>query len=876
MPSDLPDFDSEGSCASCGRRADGCCQSSGGPFHCAQCWGDHLDGSGSGTQTQSRAAAFASSCLPTARTRHHWWTEAPATRDWLERTRAALPAQRLAMGFSSDDAEDEHFFTITDQAATCFGRGVGAKKVWPATLRLCRYLHDAALEPGAVVELGAGVGVPGMLLARRGWRVTLTDLPWLLPLTALNVAANFGDDGCDGDGDGGSDQHQARVHRPSVASLRWGNAGEAAALRRSRAPDLVIGADITYFDDDFVPLLEAVRALGAPRAVIAIQHRNNCHEEFARVARGRGWRVAPATAISYRYDPAGRQRDYCCARCSVFALTPPPPLLVLTTEDGGGDDGGGDGGGGGGRTRWRFSDEEEPEEPLEEEEQQQPGEVEQEAAAVDTPTVVEEPPSAAEAPPTIAQASAVEEVAAAAEASSAVEAPADVEAPAEVAAEPPAPSATAESGKSKGQKKAAAKQRKAIAAAATAAAAATDDGRAPQAAGGDDPAPAGAPQPQPQQPQQPRRRGTSLDADAAAAWRDAGGRIEAAEATLKRAALAELRCTDASLHARCAALMDEGRHGGDGGDGDAAAIARDGVAHEKLVELTWDAAAAFLPALGAGRLAGFDAELKLIAAACVAPAPAPAPAAHRARAGKQRAGGGGGGGGGATGPGGASVLDVGCSDGALVPYLQAAGAEPSRYVGIDLSERMLRAARDTHPALPPSAFRRCSFVDPALDRHLAPDGGGGGGDGGGGGGGGDGGGGGGGGRPTFDAVLFNGTLHFLADVPGAIERAAQLLVAADSSAAAGASAAAATAPSAARRPSRIVLAHYSGAANVRHEKQRCPSLVPSTMPTLAELRPLARRLGLRVLPPSALGLPRPDMSDEQVLERFYLVALERG
>ena len=128
MPSDLPDFDTEGSCASCGRRAAGSSQNSGGPFHCRHCWGD-LEGGGT-----------------PAITRHSWWTEAQATREWLERTRAALPAQRLAMGFSSNDAEDEHFFTITDQAAMCFGRGVGAKKVWPATLRLCRYLHDAALE----------------------------------------------------------------------------------------------------------------------------------------------------------------------------------------------------------------------------------------------------------------------------------------------------------------------------------------------------------------------------------------------------------------------------------------------------------------------------------------------------------------------------------------------------------------------------------------------------------------------------------------------------------------------------------------------------------------------------------------------------------
>ena len=51
----------------------------------------------------------------------------------------------------------------------------------------------------------------------------LTDLPWLLPLTQLNVDAN------------GWESH--RSMRPTVAPLRWGHAADAA--RMPHAVDLV-------------------------------------------------------------------------------------------------------------------------------------------------------------------------------------------------------------------------------------------------------------------------------------------------------------------------------------------------------------------------------------------------------------------------------------------------------------------------------------------------------------------------------------------------------------------------------------------------------------------------------------------------------------
>ena len=273
MPSDLPELSKHGSCTSCGRTAVGTHQSSDGPFHCDQCWGkmDH-----------EAAAIPAAAC--------GWWKSDAVTLDWLERARTALlPAQGLLVKTS---VGEQSFETIVD-AKEQFFRGVGAKKVWPALARMCLYLDDLAASSGykgTAVELGAGVGVPGMRLAQHGWSVVLTDLPVLLPLTALNVEANAGL---------GLAARGART--PTIAPLRWGCSADAAALRTaagSKPPDLCFGSDITYFDDDFAPLLSTLRQLGARDNVIAIQNRNGCHETFAKAAEDLGWKVEPATCIT--------------------------------------------------------------------------------------------------------------------------------------------------------------------------------------------------------------------------------------------------------------------------------------------------------------------------------------------------------------------------------------------------------------------------------------------------------------------------------------------------------------------------------------------------------------------------------------------------
>jgi len=264
-------------------------QGEGGPFHCSACWGEGVP-----------PVVLNDDTLPLPA--HAWWTEAAAAA-WLARAKTAL-GKRTHRSAPSLRAT---FRVVTDRD-NAFFRGVGADKVWPAADQLCRCL-DAGLEvaagaggaPGQLaVELGAGCGTAGMLLSRLGWRVVLTDLPWLLPLTALNIEANFAAD---------------EPARPAVHALRWGCRRDVQALadRLGRgAPDLVLGADVCYDLDAFSPLLDTLEWLGAPRCLLAVQRRDGCDTAFAAAASARGWKVStvpelaePAAAPDYGGAPPG-------------------------------------------------------------------------------------------------------------------------------------------------------------------------------------------------------------------------------------------------------------------------------------------------------------------------------------------------------------------------------------------------------------------------------------------------------------------------------------------------------------------------------------------------------------------------------------------
>ena len=223
------------------------------------------------------------------------------------------------------------------------------------------------------------------------------------------------------------------------------------------------------------------------------------------------------------------------------------------------------------------------------------------------------------------------------------------------------------------------------------------------------PSPAAAPQPPPAPfataaPAAPLPA-PSLDADAAALLEEAGGDVAKAKTSYIGYTLAFLETEMPELYEGL--KTDPSRP-----DCQAA-----------LIELTYDAVAAFLP---------------------VTHDPTPTPAAQKklgaiARAGVD---------GSRQDP---SVLDVGCGTGLLLPFLAAAGAPPSRYHGVDLSGRMIeRATADlaARPTLSGAKFEAVG-LDAVADAAE--------------------------GQRPYDVIVFNAALQFFADQRAALRTASQLL-----------------------------------------------------------------------------------------------------
>ncbi|KAL6072087.1 Protein N-lysine methyltransferase METTL21A (Fragment), variant 2 [Balamuthia mandrillaris] len=89
-----------------------------------------------------------------------------------------------------------HAITIREQPQL----GI-AHQVWKASIVLAKYFATEEYFPPqadgsswwsgkTVLELGAGTGIPGLLLARYGARVTITDLPHVVPQMEWNADHN--------------------------------------------------------------------------------------------------------------------------------------------------------------------------------------------------------------------------------------------------------------------------------------------------------------------------------------------------------------------------------------------------------------------------------------------------------------------------------------------------------------------------------------------------------------------------------------------------------------------------------------------------------------------------------------------------------------
>ncbi|KAJ8607117.1 hypothetical protein CTAYLR_009150 [Chrysophaeum taylorii] len=129
--------------------------------------------------------------------------------------------------------------------AACTDHDLTGQVVWPVSVALARF---ATTLRGRIVEVGAGCGLPGLAAARSGeTTVALTDGSDVVLDLLRQSVARFGS-------------------RAKVFKLVWGDRGsvEDFLSEFGEPVDVVIGADVVAWPTAVEPLLQTVRALGAP------------------------------------------------------------------------------------------------------------------------------------------------------------------------------------------------------------------------------------------------------------------------------------------------------------------------------------------------------------------------------------------------------------------------------------------------------------------------------------------------------------------------------------------------------------------------------------------------------------------------------------
>ena len=154
-----------------------------------------------------------------------------------------------------------------------------AERVWPGAFLLATYLHEARLcgTMGSVIELGAGLGLPGLAAWAGGAReVVLTDLEENLTLLASSCEQN-----------GATDVRCEAVDWTLPLPDRL-------ARTRGREPwEYIIAADCVFWERLFVPLLQTLGLMvrGDDRTVVllTITNRLDRAERFSAAALAEGW-----------------------------------------------------------------------------------------------------------------------------------------------------------------------------------------------------------------------------------------------------------------------------------------------------------------------------------------------------------------------------------------------------------------------------------------------------------------------------------------------------------------------------------------------------------------------------------------------------------
>ena len=122
-------------------------------------------------------------------------------------------------------------------------------RLWEAALVLANAMIGMPVAPNSrLLELGAGLGAPGLAAAAAGYQVTLSDYePHILDFQRVSAAAN------------GLDNVEFRI-------IDWNKPPKMERF------DTIIGAEVLFREDFFKPLLDIFQKYLAPGGTIYLAH----------------------------------------------------------------------------------------------------------------------------------------------------------------------------------------------------------------------------------------------------------------------------------------------------------------------------------------------------------------------------------------------------------------------------------------------------------------------------------------------------------------------------------------------------------------------------------------------------------------------------
>ncbi len=122
-------------------------------------------------------------------------------------------------------------------------------RLWEAAIVLSEFIAGMPCAPGtSLLELGAGLGAPGLMAAKVGYDVTLSDYEDLiLDFERINAAAS-------------------RLDNVDCLMLDWLNPPEMKQF------DVILGAEILFREEFFQPLLNVLKKTLKPGGVIYLAH----------------------------------------------------------------------------------------------------------------------------------------------------------------------------------------------------------------------------------------------------------------------------------------------------------------------------------------------------------------------------------------------------------------------------------------------------------------------------------------------------------------------------------------------------------------------------------------------------------------------------